>query len=79
MLPGALMSSTLFIGGKFVLGWYISHSAFASNYGAAASFVVILFWVFYSAQILYFGAEFSHAYAVQHRSYQDPAKVLTEE
>jgi uncharacterized BrkB/YihY/UPF0761 family membrane protein len=36
--------------------------AFASSYGAAASFIVILFWVFYSAQILYFGAEFTRAY-----------------
>ena len=62
VIPGALMSSTLFIIGKFLLGWYISHTAFASNYGAAASFVVILFWVFYSAQILYFGAEFARAY-----------------
>lgn len=68
VLPGALMSSTLFIIGKFLLGWYISHSAFASSYGAAASFVVILFWVFYSAQILYFGAEFSHAYTKRHGS-----------
>ena len=69
--PGALMSSILFIAGKFALGWYIAHSSFASNYGAAASFVVILFWVFYSAQILYFGAEFTRAYTRRFGSHQD--------
>ncbi len=63
VFPGAVVSSTLFVLGKFLLGWYVAHSAFASSYGAAASFVVILFWVFYSAQILYFGAEFSRAFS----------------
>jgi membrane protein len=65
VFPGALVSATLFIIGKYLLGWYIAHSAFASSYGAAGSFVVILFWVFYSAQILYFGAEFSRAYTLK--------------
>jgi len=68
VLPGAIFSAVLFIAGKFVLGWYIAHSAFASSYGAAASFVVILFWVFYSAQILYFGAEFTRAYTLAYGS-----------
>lgn len=63
VFPGAMVSSTLFVLGKFLLGWYVAHSAFASSYGAAASFIVILFWVFYSAQILYFGAEFSRAFS----------------
>lgn len=71
VLPGALFSSTLFLVGKFLLGWYIAHSAFASSYGAAASFVVILFWVFYSAQILYFGAEFTRAYTRRFGSHRD--------
>jgi membrane protein len=69
--PGAVFSSALFIVGKFLLGLYISHSAFASNYGAAASFVVILVWVFYSAQILYFGAEFTRAYTRRFGSHQE--------
>jgi len=68
--PGAVFSSTLFMVGKFLLGLYISHSAFASSYGAAASFVVILVWVFYSAQILYFGAEFTRAYTRRFGSHQ---------
>jgi membrane protein len=63
VVPGAIFSAVLFVAGKFLLGWYIAHSAFASSYGAAASFIVILFWVFYSAQILYFGAEFTRAFA----------------
>ena len=67
---GALLTSTLFIAGKFLLGWYISHTAFASSYGAAASFIVILFWVFYSAQILYFGAEFTRVFALRHGSHR---------
>lgn len=71
VMPGAIFSAALFILGKFLLGLYISHSAFASSYGAAASFVVILFWVFYSAQILYFGAEFTRAYTRRHGSHKD--------
>jgi membrane protein len=75
VFPGALFSAVCFIIGKFLLGWYISHSAFASSYGAAASFIVILFWVFYSAQILYFGAEFTRAYTRRFGSHRDhPAK-----
>jgi membrane protein len=69
--PGAVFSSALFIIGKFLLGLYISHSAFASSYGAAASFVVILVWVFYSAQIIYFGAEFTRAYTRRFGSHQE--------
>ena len=69
--PGALFSAALFILGKFLLGLYISHSAFASSYGAAASFIVILVWVFYSAQILYFGAEFTRAYTRRFGSHQE--------
>jgi membrane protein len=71
VIHGAVFSAILFIIGKFLLGFYIAHSAFASSYGAAASFIVILVWVFYSAQILYFGAEFTRAYALRFGSHQD--------
>jgi len=61
--PGAVFSSVLFILGKFLLGWYIGFSSNTfSRYGAAGSFIIILVWVFYSAQILFLGAEFSRAY-----------------
>jgi membrane protein len=76
VIPGALFSSVLFLLGKFSLGLYISHSAFASSYGAAASFVVILVWVFYSAQILYFGAEFTRAYTRRFGSHRDEDKSI---
>jgi membrane protein len=62
---GAVVSSALFILGKFLLGWYIGFSSTFSNYGTAGSFVIILVWVFYSAQILFFGAEFSRAYTLR--------------
>ncbi len=68
VLPGAALSAVFFTAGKFILAWYIAHTAFASSYGAAASLVIILFWVFYSAQILYFGAEFTRAYTLTYGS-----------
>ncbi len=65
---GAGLTSALFIVGKFLLGFYIGHSAFASAYGAAGSLVIVLVWVFYSAQIFFFGAEFTRAFARRHGS-----------
>jgi membrane protein len=56
---GAAVTSLLFTGGKFLIGLYIGKSAVASAYGAAGSLVVIVVWVYYSAQILLFGAEFT--------------------
>lgn len=50
--------------GKFAIGWYIGTQGLESTYGAAASIVVLLVWVYYSAQIVLFGAELIHAYAV---------------
>ena len=75
VVPGAIFSALLFVAGKFLLGWYIAHSAFASSYGAAASFIVILFWAFYSAQILYFGAECTRAYARRYGSHSVAARI----
>ena len=67
--PGAIFSAALFIVGKFLLGFYIAFSSTSfSRYGAAGSFVVILVWVFYSAQILFMGAEFSRAYTMKYGS-----------
>ncbi len=68
--PGAVFSANLFILGKFLLGWYIGSSSTFSSYGAAGSFVAILVWVFYSAQILFLGAEFSRAYTLRFGSLQ---------
>jgi len=65
---GAALTSLLFTAGKSVIGFYLGHSAFTSAYGAAASLVVFLIWIFYSAQILLFGAEFTHVYAFRYGS-----------
>ncbi len=56
---GAAVTALLFTVGKFVIGLYLGKSGVASAFGAAGSLVIILVWVYYSAQILYFGAEFT--------------------
>jgi len=60
---GALLAALLFTGGKYVIGAYIGHSGVASGFGAAGSLVVVLLWVYFSAQILLLGAEFTCVYA----------------
>lgn len=60
---GALLAALLFTLGKVLIGIYIGRSGMASAYGAAGSLVVVLLWVYFSAQILLVGAEFTHAYA----------------
>lgn len=60
---GAALTSLLFTIGKMLLGLYLGRSSVASSYGAAGSLVVVLLWVYYSAQILFFGAEFTQVYA----------------
>ena len=60
---GAVVTSLLFTAGKFLLGWYLGRSTTITAYGAAGSIVLILLWVYYSAQILFFGAEITKVYA----------------
>jgi membrane protein len=57
---GAGVAALLFSFGKFLIGAYIGSSAIASTYGAAAALVIILLWVYYTSQILLFGAELAH-------------------
>ena len=59
---GATVTALLFAVGKFLIGLYIGHSGIASGFGAAGSFVVLLVWVYYSAQIFLLGAEFTWVY-----------------
>jgi membrane protein len=61
---GAFTTALLFMIGKFLIGYYLGQSKMSSTYGAAGSVIVILLWVYYSAMILYFGAVFTHVYAV---------------
>src|SRR6185295_11301074 len=61
---GASITALLFSIGKTLIGLYIGHSALSSTYGAAGSFVVLLLWLYYSCQVVFMGAEFTHVYAV---------------
>jgi membrane protein len=63
VVVGSAVTSLLFTGGKSLIGWYIGSSAVASAYGAAGALIVILLWVYYSAQIFLLGAEFTKAYS----------------
>jgi membrane protein len=69
---GAAITAALFELGKFLIGFYVGKLALASTYGAAASLVILLIWVYYSAQILLLGAEFTHCYASRNRR-REPA------
>src|SRR5438874_2186853 len=60
---GAVLTAVLFTVGKFAIGLYLGKSAVGSTFGAAGSLVVLLVWLYYSAQILFFGAELTHAIA----------------
>jgi membrane protein len=60
---GAFITALLFTIGKFALGFYLGRSGVASSYGAAGSLIVLLLWVYYSSQIVFFGAEFAQVYA----------------
>ena len=60
---GAIGTALLFTIGKFLLGLYIGKASVGSTYGAAGSFVAVVVWIYYSAQIFFFGAEFTHVYA----------------
>ncbi|HUP08343.1 MAG TPA: YihY/virulence factor BrkB family protein, partial [Caldimonas sp.] len=65
---GSAVTALLFTIGKFLIGLYIGKSSVASGFGAAGSLVVILVWVYYSAQIFLLGAEFTWVYAHSHGS-----------
>jgi membrane protein len=64
---GAAVTAVLFAIGKIGIGFYLGRSSFASAYGAAGSLLVLLAWVYYSAQILFLGAEFTYVYTQRRR------------
>jgi membrane protein len=72
VMAGAVATSILFMLGKFGISFYISKTHVGTTYGTAGSLVILLVWVYYSAIILYFGAEFTKAYAVQYGSQIHP-------
>jgi membrane protein len=65
---GAAVTSVLFTVGKFLIGLYLGKASVGSAYGASGSLVVFLVWVYYSAQIFFLGAEFTHAFSERHGS-----------
>src|SRR3954447_1354432 len=71
---GAAMTALLFTAGKFVIGYYIGKSGVASAYGAAASIITLLLWIYYSSLILLFGAELTKAYAENRGSRRETAQ-----
>ncbi len=71
---GAAVTSLLFSIGKLLIGLYLGKSSVTSGFGAAGSLVIVLVWVYYSAQIFLLGAEFTKAYAYSHGTRQDHPK-----
>ena len=63
---GAAVTSFLFNFGKYLIGLYLGRAAIGSSFGAAGSFAVFLIWIYYSALISFFGAEFTQVYARRH-------------
>jgi membrane protein len=70
VVVGAIVTAVLFTIGKSLISWYIGSSAVASSFGAAGALIVLLLWVYYSAQIFLLGAEFTKVYANRHGSTQ---------
>jgi membrane protein len=72
---GALVTALLFEGGKYLIALYIGKSDVASTYGAAGALVVLLLWIYYTAQIFLLGAEFTYAYARRYGSLSGAAQT----
>jgi membrane protein len=72
---GAVVTAALFTVGKAGIGEYLGHSGLTETYGTAGSVVVLLVWVYYSALILLFGAEFTHVYALNTRRHVAPTEL----
>ncbi|MGF1515800.1 MAG: YihY/virulence factor BrkB family protein [Elainellaceae cyanobacterium] len=71
---GAAVTALLFSLGKYAIGVYLGNSSIGSAYGAAGSVIVLLVWIFYSAQIVFFGAELTQVYARRYGSKIEPNK-----
>lgn len=69
---GSAITSLLFVIGKSLLGLYLGNGSFGSAYGAAGSLIVVLAWINYAAQIIFFGAEFTQVYASKYGSHIVP-------
>jgi membrane protein len=76
---GAILTAALFEVGKFLIGLYIGKQGLESTYGAAASIVVLLIWVYYTAQLVLMGAEFTNVYARRYGSRRDAVERRPDE
>jgi membrane protein len=74
VITGAMVTAVLFMIGKFGITFYIGSSSVGTAYGTAGSFVILLLWVYYSSIILYFGAEFTKAYAATYGGLIKPSQ-----
>jgi membrane protein len=74
VLIGAIGTALLFTIGKFLLGLYLGKASVGSAYGAAGSLVAVIVWVYYSAQIFFFGAEFTRVYSDAHAHSNQPTR-----
>ncbi len=72
---GALATAFLFTVGKALIGLYLGKASVGSAYGAAGSLIVVIVWVYYSSQIFFFGAEFTHTLAKRSKSSQNPGEL----
>lgn len=83
LFRGAFLSTILFMIGKYLIGLYLGNSSFATAYGTAGSLVMLLIWVYYSAMILLFGAEFIEVYTRKKgriiKPNSDAMKIITKE
>jgi membrane protein len=80
VLLGSLITAVLFVTGKYVIGLYLGTTNFSSGYGAAGSLVLLVTWIYYSAQIFFYGALFTHEHAVlSGRATPTPIAKLTNE
>src|SRR6185312_9727908 len=75
---GAIIASVLFAIGKSLIGLYLGWSGIDSTFGAAGSLVMLLIWVYYSAQVFFFGAEFTQVYAEHVKAKSARASQTTE-
>jgi membrane protein len=76
---GAVVTSLLFTIGQQVIGWYLGQSTIVSSYGAAGSLMILLLWVYYSCQILLFGAEFTRVWAARHGTKVKPEEFAVKD
>ncbi len=77
VIPGAIVTAALFLVGKWGIGVYLSRGAAVSAYGAAGSLIALLLWIYYSAQIFFFGAVFTRQFALRFGRKSAPAAEST--